>query len=184
MLGLIVDHKPNSEKHIAKLCQTVSYKLHALRRKRKYLTLEKARVLRNAFVDSQFNYAPLIWRLCEKTIFFKMQKIHHKTLRVAYQSDESYEALLNLDNSVFLHQRHFKILVTEIFKSVSKTNPKFLWSYFSSENLSYNLRKKPLLLLQSAESTVYGTNSILKVHSFGITFTILLNHLAHYLNLK
>ena len=62
MLKLIVDNKLSFEKHIAKLCQTASNKLHALRSIRKYLKLE--RVLGNAFVDSQFNYAPLIWMFC------------------------------------------------------------------------------------------------------------------------
>ena len=55
MLRLIVDNKLSFEKHIAKLCQTASYELHAFRRIRKYLTLEKARGLGNVFVDSQFN---------------------------------------------------------------------------------------------------------------------------------
>ena len=82
-----------------------------------------------------------------------MQKNHRKTLRIIYQSDESYEKLLNLDNSVPLYQRHLRFLVTEIFKSVSKTNPKFMWSYFNSKNLSYNLRKGHPL--PSAKSTVY-----------------------------
>ena len=42
-----------------------------------------------------------------------MQKIHGKTLRVVYQSDDSYENLLNLgNNNVSLHQRHLKFLVT------------------------------------------------------------------------
>ena len=97
---------------------------------------------------------------CKITIYFKMQKTHRKTLRVIYQLDESYENLLNLDNSVSLHQRHLRFLVTEIFKSVSKTNPKFMWSYFSSKNLSYNLRKGPSLSLPSAKSTVHETNSV------------------------
>ena len=54
-----------------------------------------------------------------------MQKIHPKTLRFIYQSDESYENLLNLDDSVPLHQRHLRSLVIDIFESVSKTNLKF-----------------------------------------------------------
>ena len=66
-----------------------------------------------------------------------MHKIH-QTRTAIYQSDESYENLHNLDNSVSLHQR---IFVTEIFKSVSKTNPKFMWSYFSSKNWICNLGK-------------------------------------------
>ena len=83
-----------------------------------------------------------------------------QTLRIIYQSDKIYENLLNLENSVSLHQKHLKFLVTKFFKSVSKTNPKFMWSYFSGKNLSHNLRKGPSLLLPSAKSTVYGTNSV------------------------
>ena len=74
MLGLIIDNKLSFEKYIAKLCRTASYKLHALRRIKKYFTLEKARVLGNAFVDSEFNYAPLIWMFCKKTIISKCRK--------------------------------------------------------------------------------------------------------------
>ena len=103
-----------------------------------------------------------------------MQKIHHKTLRIIYQSDESCENLLNLDNSVSLHQRYLRFLVTEILKSLSKTNPKFMWSYFSSKNLPYNLRKVPSLSLPSAKSTVYGTNS---VHFKG---TLIWNNLPYF----
>ena len=120
MLGLIVDNKLSFKKHIAKLCQTATY--HAFR---KCLTLKKASILGNVFVDSQLNYAPLIWMFCKKN-FFKMQKVHHERLRVIYQSDESHKNLLNSDNSVSLHQRNKSILVTQIFKSVSETNPKFM----------------------------------------------------------
>ena len=64
----------------------------------------------------------------QKTIYFKMQKIYHETLRIIYQSDESSENLLNLDNNVSLHQGHLRFLVTEMFKVVFKTNSKLLWS--------------------------------------------------------
>ena len=77
---LIIGNKLSFQKHITKLSQTASYKLHALIRQiRKYLTLEK--VLGNALVDSQFYYAPLISMFWKKTTYFKMQKIHYKTLR-------------------------------------------------------------------------------------------------------
>ena len=60
---------------------------------------------------------------CKKTIYFEMQKIHHKTLSVIYQLDESYENLFNLDGSVSLNLRHLRIFDTETFKSAFKTNP-------------------------------------------------------------
>ena len=43
----------------------------------------------NAFIDRQFNYAPLRWMYCRKRLYLKMQKIHHKTLTVIYQSNKT-----------------------------------------------------------------------------------------------
>ena len=49
-----------------------------------------------------------------------MQKIHHKTLRVIYQSDASYDDdLQQLSNSASLHQQCLRSLLTEIYKSTS-----------------------------------------------------------------
>ena len=55
-----IDKEVNFSKHIDKLCQNAQYKLHTLRRIRKYLSLEKANMLGSAFIGSQFNYATLI----------------------------------------------------------------------------------------------------------------------------
>ena len=67
-----------------------TYKPHAMRRIRKSLTLEKAKILGNVFIDSQFNYASLLWmfcRFCRKTLNLKLGKIHHKNLKVIYESN-------------------------------------------------------------------------------------------------
>ena len=58
-IGITTDKALNFRKHIENLCRTAQYKPHALRRTRKYLTLDKAKLFGNAFIDSQFNYAPL-----------------------------------------------------------------------------------------------------------------------------
>ena len=89
LLGLTIDKELNFSKHIEKLCCNAQYKLHALRRIRKYLSLEKVQMLGNAFIDSQFNYAALIWMFCRKELYLKMQKVHHKTLKVIYQSNKT-----------------------------------------------------------------------------------------------
>ena len=68
LLGITIDNEFKFKKHIEDLCEKASYKLHALRRIRGYLTVEKARILANAFIDSQFNYAPLIWMFARKTL--------------------------------------------------------------------------------------------------------------------
>ena len=108
LLGITIVKVLNFEKHIKNLCRTAQYNLHALRQIRKYLTLDKAKLLGNPFIDSQFNYAPLIWMFCHKATYLKMQKIHHKSLNVIDQSDLSYDDLLQLSNSVSLHQRQIQ----------------------------------------------------------------------------
>ena len=154
LLGITIDKVLSFKQHIENLCRTAQYKLHALRRIRKYLTLDKAKLLGNAFIDSQFNYAPLIWMFCHKTTYSKIQKIHHKSLKVIYQSDASYDDLLQLNKSVSLW-----LLLTEIYKSTGTLNPQFMWSYFKYKG-PYNLRRGPVLFIPHARSTTYGTNSV------------------------
>ena len=59
LLGVMIEKNFNLKKHINLVCQA-QCKLHAIGRIRKFLTIEKAKILGNAFKDSQFNYACLI----------------------------------------------------------------------------------------------------------------------------
>ena len=123
LLGIIIDNKLV---FIENLCRAAQYKLHALTLIRKYLTLNKVILLGNAFINSQFNYAPLIWMFCKKTLYHKIEKIHHGTLKVIYQSEESYENLLLESSSVSVRQRYLSFLVLEIYKSAMEINPEFM----------------------------------------------------------
>ena len=149
LLGITIDKALNL-KNIEHLCHTAKYKFHALRRIRKYLTLDKAKLLGNAFIDSQFNYAPLIWMFCHKATYLKMQKKSSKSLKVIYQSNASYDDLLQLSNSMSLHQRHLRFLLMEIYKSTVTLNPLFMWSYLKYRKVPYNLRRGPVLFIPPA----------------------------------
>ena len=97
---------------------------------------------------------------CRKTLYHKIEKTHYRTLKLIYQSEESYENLLLESSSVSVHQRHMRFLVTEIYKSTTQINPEFMCPYFTYSNISYNLRKGSILSLPSTHSTYYGTNSV------------------------
>ena len=75
LLEITIDNELKFKKHIKDLSKKASYKLHALRRIRGCLAVEKARILANAFIDSQFNYAPLIWMFAGKTLINNICKI-------------------------------------------------------------------------------------------------------------
>ena len=121
---------------------------HALQRIRRNLSVDKARLLANAFIDSQFNYAPLIWMFAGKTLINKICKIHHRTLQVVCDDfDESYDELLELNRDLSIHQRHLRYLAIEVFKSIMHLNPQFMWSYFEEKPMPYNLRDGSKLVL-------------------------------------
>ena len=90
----------------------------------------------------------------------KIQKIHHKALKVVYNNNKNYEEFLQNDNEISIHQSHLRSLICEVFKSLNNINPKFMWSYFVFKNIPYNIRKGHLLRLPAAKSTSYGINSV------------------------
>ena len=115
LLGITVDHELKFNKHIEDLCKRASFKLHALRRTKKYLGIEKARILANVFIERQFNYAPLIWMFASKMAINKICKLHYRTLKVVYNEyDKSNEELLEMNKSASIHQRHLQFLATEV----------------------------------------------------------------------
>ena len=61
LLGITIDKYLDFKKYIENLCWNANYKLHTLRRIRKYLALEKAKLLGNTLIDNQFISVPLIW---------------------------------------------------------------------------------------------------------------------------
>ena len=107
--------------HIENLCRKAQYKLHVLRRIRKFLTIENTKILSNVFIDSQFNYTPLLRMLCRKTLYSKIGKIiknkNNKTLKIIDESNDSYGNLLLQSNTVSVPQRHLRFLMTEHIKA-------------------------------------------------------------------
>ena len=88
-------------------------------------------------------------------------KIHHKALKVVYNSNKNYDELLRNNNEVSNHQSHLHALICEVLKSLNNLNPEFMWSYFVFKNIMYNIRKGPLMRLPAAKSTSYGINLVL-----------------------
>ena len=98
---------------------------------------------------------------CHKQDYLKTAKIQYKALKIVYNSNESYEELLLLNNEVSIHQKQLNILATEVFKSLADLNPDFMKSHFTIKEILYCLQNGNFLKIPSARSTHYGTNSIL-----------------------
>ena len=143
--GITIDKKLTSKHNVKNLCRKAQYKLHSLRFIRKFPTMEKVKILGNAFIDGQFNFALLLWMLFRKTLYSKIEKIHHKTFKVIYESNDTYDNLVLQSNIVSVHQILLRFLVTEIYKITPQLNPEFMWSNSTHKEMPDNLRKGPML---------------------------------------
>ena len=80
MLGINFDYKLKFTNHIEEICKKVSQKLNALARIAPYMAIRKRRTLINAFFKSQFNYCPLIWMCCKRSLNNKIDRLHKQSL--------------------------------------------------------------------------------------------------------
>ena len=69
-----------------------------------------------AFITSQFSYCHLIWMFHSRSLNNNIHRIHERALRLVYQNNLSFSELLDLDNSVTVHQKNLKVLMTEVYK--------------------------------------------------------------------
>ena len=105
LLGITIDSELNFDNHLSAICNKVSRKINALGRIANYTSLEKRRIVMKTFIESQFNYCPLIWMFHSRTINTKINRLHERALRIVYSEfKSSFESLLMKDNSFSIHE--------------------------------------------------------------------------------
>ena len=91
------------------------------------MSLEKRRTLMKAFIESQFNYCPLIWMLHSRTLNNKINRVHERALRTLYSDyNSSLNELLDKDGPFTIHQRNVQSLAIEIYKYLHGLSPAIL----------------------------------------------------------
>ena len=62
------DNRFTFKDHISTLCPRASFKLHTLRK------VKNIKLLHNVLINSQFNYASVIWMFCHRQDYLKVEK--------------------------------------------------------------------------------------------------------------
>ena len=77
------------------------------------------------FIESQFNYCPLVWMCHSRDLNHKINKLHERALRVVYKTKRlTFDELLELDESFTIHERNLQKLATEMYKVKRNLCPK------------------------------------------------------------
>ena len=123
---------------------------------------EKRRIVMKTFIESQFNYCPLIWMFHSQTINYKINRLHERALRIVYSDFIlSFEGLLMKDNSFSIHERNIQRLAIEIYKFLNGLSPSFLNNVFHKNiSNSYDLRNHKELYSRNPKTVRYGTEIV------------------------
>ena len=161
LLGINIDNKLCFNEHISEICKKVTLKLHALSRISHFLSTEKLRTVMKAFIESQFEYFPLIWMFHSRTLNNKINRLHERALRLAYKdSKATFEELIDMDKSFTIRHRNLQKLVIEIFKVKNNLSPSFMKSIFPDSHNPYNLRNGPEFKTSNVHTVSHGTETI------------------------
>ena len=158
---MIFDKKLCFKQQVRSICKKAGQKLHALSRISHFLDTEQLKRVMKAFTLSQFNYCPLVWMFCDRTLNNKVNRIHERALRITYKDMRSdFDTMLLRDNAVPIHIRNLQLLMTEIYKTKWELNPSFMKEIFVEKHSPYGLRGCHNLLLPQARTTCYGLETI------------------------
>ena len=117
LLGILIDDKMTFEEHVKTLLKKGNQKLHALMRVSKYMSEGKLKLLMKTFIESQFNYCPLIWMFHSRAINKRINSLQERALRVVYKDDNlTFEQLLEKDNSFTNHEINLQKLALLMYK--------------------------------------------------------------------
>ena len=100
---------------------------------------EKLRLVMKAFISSQFGYCPLVWMFHSRSLNNRINKLQERALRIVYNDTLStFTELLDKDNSVTIHDRNLRVLVTEVYKVINYLSPEVMRHIFDLTNGDYN----------------------------------------------
>ena len=157
LLGVTLDSDLNFEKHINNLCGKAKAKLNALSRVAPYMSFEKKKRRK-----AQFNYCPLIWMLHSRRLNNKINRLHERCLRVVYNNNQNtFQELLDMDNSVSIHHKNLQCLAIELYKIFNGISPDIMKDVFPLNTSSnYDIRNRPTFSTRRVRSVFNSTESL------------------------
>ena len=123
--------------------------------------IRKRRTFMNACFKSQFNYYPLIWMCCNRSLNNEIDLLHERSLRVVYSNKTYFSELLEKDGSVSIYYQNIRQLAIEMLKVSKGFCPEIVKGLFQFRyDILYNLRQRSQFHIPPARTVFSGTESI------------------------
>ena len=88
-------------------------------------------------INSQFSYAPIIYMFGKKTDYYRIEKIHHRALKVVHDCEQSYKEPLLIKNDVSVYQIDISASLVVVLSSLNNISLELTWSTFTFKKCGY-----------------------------------------------
>ena len=162
LLGVKIDNELRFNSHVLTICKEANRKLSALGRISNLIPFEQRRVLFKAFIESRFEYCPLVWMFHDRNVHHKINHLHERALRIVYKDDKSlFTELLKKDGSVTIHEKTIQKIALEMFKCKSGINNLIMNDVFKDRKfLGPGIRSQVEFQCSKINTVSYGENSL------------------------
>ena len=161
LLGVKIDSKLTFNEHVTSLVKKGNQKLHALARISKFLCEDKLKLIMRTFIESQFNYCPLLWMFHSRILNEKINKLHERALRLVYKNDNlTFQQLLEKDKSMTIHERNLQKLAIEMYKADQNLSPLPVQELFKKRDETHDLRQNRYWEVPRTQKVNFGLETL------------------------
>ena len=113
------------------------------------------------FIESQFNYCPLVWMFHNRTLNDKINKLQERALRLVYKDDDlTFQQLLEKNKSFTIHERNLQKLAIEMYKVKNNLSPIPVQEIFKQRADVYDFRNKRCWEVPRVQTVNFGIESL------------------------
>ena len=120
--------------------------------------IRKRRTLMNAFFKSQFNYCPLIWMCCNRSLNNKLNRLNEQSPQIVYSDKISdFSELLENNGSVSIYYQNIRQLVIKMLEVSKGLCRQIVIGLFQFRyNTPYNLRRRSQIHIPAVRTVFSG----------------------------
>ena len=157
LLGVELDYKLNFDTQITKMCKKAAKQLNVLQRLSKFLNEKSRFLIFRSFIQSNFNYCPLVWHFCSKTNTEKLEKLQYRALRIVFSDfTSSYASLLEKAELSTLHLNRLRCIAAETYKCINNLTPEYIRDLEQLKTSSYAFRYENTIKVPTVRTVTYG----------------------------
>ena len=157
LLGVELNYKLNFDTQITKMCKKAAKQLNVLQRLSNFLNEKSRFLIFRSFIQSNFNYCPLVWHFCSKTNTEKLEKLQYRALRIVFSDfTSSYASLLEKAELSTLHLNRLRCIAAETYKCINNLTPEYIRDLVQLKTSSYAFRYENTIKVPTVRTVTYG----------------------------